>query len=78
MSAKDDGNRGGGGRHCHQLPSAAKGTGAGHAGGQSREGYAPGAYKLSSRTWETQPLESLRPGDRLQPARRISQDSKGS
>jgi glycine hydroxymethyltransferase len=25
-----------------------------------------GAYKLSSRTWETQPLESLKPGDRLQ------------
>jgi hypothetical protein len=25
-----------------------------------------GAYKLSSRTWETEPLESLKPGDRLQ------------
>jgi glycine hydroxymethyltransferase len=25
-----------------------------------------GVYKLSSRTWETQPLESLKPGDRLQ------------
>jgi hypothetical protein len=25
-----------------------------------------GVYKLSSKTWETEPLESLRPGDRLQ------------
>jgi glycine hydroxymethyltransferase len=25
-----------------------------------------GVYKLSSRTWETEPLESLKPGDRLQ------------
>jgi glycine hydroxymethyltransferase len=34
--------------------------------GNHDKGTRLGVYKLSSRTWETQPLESLKPGDRLQ------------
>jgi glycine hydroxymethyltransferase len=34
--------------------------------GNHEKGTRLGVYKLSSRTWETHPLDTLRPGDRLQ------------